>query len=424
MGYLLTILFSLADIGNAVLFSASFHELRWNKKRTLCLILIALAVVVAEAFLIPGSIYIIPTTCTVFILLVTLFRAPWYKLILPFILSYILVGVFDTGSVYGISLLLGLSYEEFIWKKMLYTVVVGSEKLICFLIAYLFCKYWRRRKSNPIRPSWMLLLVLFPTVGVVLQLIIFIGLQNQEDLSPAGLILSITMAVANVAIIYLINVMEKRTREEQELMLLNQQMEIQTGSILALEKSYRSQRAVTHEFRNQLQTISDLISCGAYREVQDYLHQLQDAQVSKVLAVNTHHPIMDAILNQKHQAAVECGIDIQMQVNDLSGLRIPTNSLVVLFSNLLDNAMEACQRLPENRVIRCSILASDVLYISIRNTSLPVTIVDGMIQTSKAFREEHGFGLVSIRRILDELQGEYAFQYDDGWFQFAAEIPL
>ena len=233
-----------------------------------------------------------------------------------------------------------------------------------------------------------------------------------------------TMAVANVAIIYLINIMEKRTREEQELMLLNQQMEIQTGSILALEKSYRSQRAVTHEFRNQLQTISDLISDGAYREVQDYLHQLQDAQVSKVLAVNTHHPIMDAILNQKHQAAVECGIDIQMQVNDLSGLRIPTNSLVVLFSNLLDNAMEACQRLPENRVIRCSILASDVLYISIRNTSLPVTIVDGMIQTSKAFREEHGFGLVSIRRILDEFQGEYAFQYDDGWFQFAAEIPL
>ena len=424
MGYLLTILFSLADIGNAVLFSASFHELRWNKKRTLCLILIALAVVVAEAFLIPGSIYIIPTSCTVFILLVSLFRAPWYKLILPFILSYILVGVFDTGSVYGISLLLGLSYEEFIWKKMLYTVVVGSEKLICFLIAYLFCKYWRRRKSNPIRPSWMLLLVLFPTVGVVLQLIIFIGLQNQEDLSSVGLILSITMAVANVAIIYLINVMEKRTREEQELMLLNQQMEIQTQSILALEKSYRSQRAVTHEFRNQLQTIRDLLSSEKYADAQDYLYQLQDAQVTRVLAVNTRHPIMDAILNQKYQLAVENKIDIQIQVNDLSGIRIPTNSLVVLFSNLLDNAIEACQRIPDCRAIRCSIIASDVLYVSNRNTSQPVQISDGMIQTSKASKTEHGFGLLSIKHILKEQNAEYAFRYENGWFHFAAEIPI
>lgn len=218
--------------------------------------------------------------------------------------------------------------------------------------------------------------------------------------------------------------MEKHTREEQQLHLMNQQMEIQTESILALEKSYRSQRAATHEFRNQLQTISDLLSGGKYGEAQDYLHQLQDSQKTRVLAVNTHHPIMDAILNQKYQLAVERKIDIQIQVNDLSGLRIPTNSLVVLFSNLLDNAIEACCRLPENRVIRCSIVASDELYLSIRNTSLPVTITDGQIQTSKKDKQEHGFGLLSIKRILDELNGEYAFQYDSGWFQFVAEIPL
>ena len=205
---------------------------------------------------------------------------------------------------------------------------------------------------------------------------------------------------------------------------MNQQMEIQTESILALEKSYRSQRAVTHEFQNQLQTISNLLSGGKYEDVQDYLHQLQEAHVTRVLAVNTHHPIMDAILNQKYQLAVENKIDIQIQVNDLSGIRIPTNSLVVLFSNLLDNAIEACQRLPDHRAIRCSIIASDVLYISIRNTSQSVCITDGLIQTSKASKAEHGFGLLSIKRILEEQNAEYAFQYENDWFHFAAEIPI
>ena len=166
------------------------------------------------------------------------------------------------------------------------------------------------------------------------------------------------------------------------------------------------------------------MSCRKYEEAQDYLHQIQDSQKAGILAVNTHHPIMDAILNQKYQVAVDHNIDIQIQVNDLSGLCIPTNSLVVLFSNLLDNAIEACLRMPDNRVIRCSIVASDELYLSIRNTSLPVTITDGQIQTSKKEKQEHGFGLLSIKRILDELKGEYAFQYDHGWFQFAAEIPL
>ena len=180
---------------------------------------------------------------------------------------------------------------------------------------------------------------------------------------------------------------------------------------------------MTHEFRNQLQTINDLLCGGKYEDVQNYLHQIQDAQVTRVLAVKTCHPIMDAILNQKYQLAVENKIDIQIQVNDLSRIGIPTNSLVVLFSNLLDNAIEACQRLPDHRAIRCSIIASDVLYISIRNTSQSVQISDGLIQTAKASKAEHGFGLLSIKRILEEQHAEYAFQYENGWFHFVAEIP-
>ena len=74
-------------------------------------------------------------------------------------------------------------------------------------------------------------------------------------------------------------------------------------------------------------------------------------------------------------------------------------------------------------MIRCSILLSDSLYISIRNTS-PAVVMNGKeIPTTKEPKHEHGFGLVSVRRILEDLGAEYTFHYADGWFEFVAEIP-
>ena len=224
--------------------------------------------------------------------------------------------------------------------------------------------------------------------------------------------------------LHLLQSMERQAKEEQERALLRQQMEIQTGSILSLEKSYRTQRRATHEFRNQLQTIHDLLARGAKDEALSYVEQLQGMQTGRVFAVNTHHPILDAVLNQKYQQAQEADTEIQFRVNNLSTLNMKADALVVLFSNLLDNAIEGCGRLPDGRTIHCSILLSDSLYISIRNTSPPVVIRGNEIPTTKEPKQDHGYGLSSVRRILDSIHGEYAFDYCDGWFQFVAEIPL
>ena len=53
-----------------------------------------------------------------------------------------------------------------------------------------------------------------------------------------------------------------------------------------------------------------------------------------------------------------------------------------------------------------------------------MTIQDGKISSSKTPREEHGYGIPRIQYILNQLGGEYAFDYQEGWFTFAAEIPL
>ena len=201
-------------------------------------------------------------------------------------------------------------------------------------------------------------------------------------------------------------------------------MNIQTEHILALEKSYRAQRQVTHDFRNQLQAISDLLAMGELNAAKDYVQQLQGQQTTRIFTVNSHHPIIDAVLNHKYQTAKEHNIDIQVQVNDLSKVTIGTDMLIVLLSNLLDNAIEGCCRVYGQRTLMCSLVADESLLISIKNSSVPVKIINNSIPTSKASKDDHGYGLSQIKHILNQLNAEYAFDYRAGWFAFVAEIPL
>lgn len=210
--------------------------------------------------------------------------------------------------------------------------------------------------------------------------------------------------------------------ENSDTLLLRQHMEMQQESMRSLEQNYRVQRKSAHEFEHHLQVLRDLLEQNETDAARDYLDRLRKNRSICVYNVNSHHPVMDVILNQKYQTARENEIKMQIKVNDLSAVDIPTDSLVVVMTNLLDNAIEACRRLDGYREIFCSILYDDGLYISIRNTSTPVDVVDGKIPTSKTDSLSHGFGLLSVSYVLDELGAEYTFGYDEGWFHFAAEI--
>lgn len=340
------------------------------------------------------------------------------------VLAYVFCAVIDIAILYGASAVLTVDFADLSQRRITYILVGTIGKMISVLAAWIFFRIRKKRNAETLQRKWLLLTLLFPAVSFVMITTLFHEYRGQEDLSLGPVIICTFLMLANIAIVYLIQLMEKSASESKKLALLNQQMEIQTSSILALEQNYRAQRKATHEFQNQLQTIRSLIASGDYSNAQDYIEQLQGTQTSRIFSVNSNHPIIDAVLNHKYQLANDNGIEVRIQINDLSGVSIETNHIVVLLSNLFDNAIEACLRHNGERIIHCSILASDSLYISIRNTSLPVEIKNNYIQTSKEPREDHGYGLAHIDLILNHLHAEFIRSYSDGWFEFAAEIPL
>lgn len=352
-----------------------------------------------------------------------LYKGSYAAHILLTLICYLFIAAIDTIAINGVCALLDISYTEFVWRQFSYTILTTVDKLLACFVTWLLYRFQGKKKLTGIHNKWLLLISLFPTVSAVMFVVFFYNLPSSEDTSASIVLFSGILIIANVAMLYVISAIEKATIQEQETRLLKQQISIQAENYSALKNNYSAQRKATHEFERHIQVLRDLLDRKEYNSAKNYVRGLQANRTLRAFSIHSNNPVIDVVLNQKHQLAQENGITMRVQVNDLSSISYQTDELVVLLSNLLDNAIEACLRTDGLREILCSILEEDGVYISIRNTSEPVTVVNGEIATSKPNVAEHGFGLPAVKYILERLGAEYTFTYKDGWFQFVAEIP-
>ena len=424
MEYIISALWFALECVAFFLFASAFLPYRYNRKRTILMALCMCTLLLfSQSFPLPALVLRLCALIFGLCLIVFLFKGRLALRLFIGLLDYIIVAAMDAIVLFGASTILRISLDELVWKKGMYTVLVTAGKILSVFLAWLVTRLHPFHKLHPLRPKWMLLVSFFPLTSLFMLMVLFLICRDQRDLTQPVAFFCIFLGIANVAIVYVVSLIEQDTEVKQQNNILSQQMEIQTASILALDKAYRQQRQTTHDFQNHLCTISDLLAQKSYETAAKYVRELSQAQTSRILIVNTHHPIIDAILNQKYQMAVESQIEMRFCINDLSGIQLSASELVVLLSNLLDNAIEACRRIDTERLIRCTILENDGSFLSIRNTSLPVLITEHGIATTKASASEHGYGLPSVCRILDGLHAEYAYNYENGWFQFTAEIP-
>lgn len=424
MEYIISALWFALECVAFFLFASAFLPYRYNRKRTILMALCMCTLLLfSQSFPLPALVLRLCALIFGLCLIVFLFKGRLALRLFIGLLDYIIVAAMDAIVLFGASTILRISLDELVWKKGMYTVLVTAGKILSVFLAWLVTRLHPFHKLHPLRPKWMLIVSFFPLTSLFMLMALFLICRDQRDLTQSVAFFCIFLGIANVAIVYVVSLIEQDTEVKQQNNILSQQMEIQTASILALDKAYRQQRQTTHDFQNHLCTISDLLAQKSYETAAKYVRELSQAQTSRILIVNTHHPIIDAILNQKYQMAVESQIEMRFCINDLSGIQLSASELVVLLSNLLDNAIEACRRIDTERLIRCTILENDGSFLSIRNTSLPVLITEHGIATTKASASEHGYGLPSVCRILDGLHAEYAYNYENGWFQFTAEIP-
>ena len=126
--------------------------------------------------------------------------------------------------------------------------------------------------------------------------------------------------------------MEYAASEREQLLMLNQQIQLQSKNMTSASELYSAQRKKVHDFRAHLNILNRLMKNQEYSAAEEYLEKITEQQTDRLFLVNTHHPILDALFNTKAAEATQKKISIDFEVNDLSKLPFDASDMVVLLS--------------------------------------------------------------------------------------------
>lgn len=329
-------------------------------------------------------------------------------------------------------LITGNSWITFLYDVPSYILTGSLQSFAVLAFALLIRRFHTPVEYDRQNKNWMLLTVFFPLASILTIFLLYSAALGVHSSSYLMMICTVILLISNLIVLLVIENLQKSTREHEALLAVNERMQAQEQSLNALDAAYSAQRKLTHDFRRHLSVLTEFLRQNHKEEALNYLEQLSQQQTERILPINTHHAAMDAVLNQKFYAARKSGIDIQFEVNDLSALKIKSIDSTVVLGNLLDNAIEACQKLPADapRWIQASVVLtpepdgkSASLFVSVLNPSQPVLIKDNSVATTKEDPSLHGFGLLAVQDVLKKYHAESVLSYTDGCFLFSIEWP-
>ena len=211
---------------------------------------------------------------------------------------------------------------------------------------------------------------------------------------------------------------EKKNIEYQNRLLERQVQEVQN--------IYMTMRGWRHDYHNHLQSMKAYVKMGQYEKLDEYLALLEQDLDQVNQLIKSGNVNLDAILNSKISLALKNGIEVDYKATCPEELTVSDIDLCALIGNLIDNAVEACEKLPEGerRFIRLYIgVLKKQLYISITNaTNEVVRKLDSEYITNK--RGNHGHGLKRINLVVDKYEGYINRQNEPGVFVTEIMLPL
>lgn len=435
MEYLLSLAFTLIDILCMVFFLDAFATRRWTGVRfwgvLLTFVLLSFGGLFLNRLLFSGeqSTKIIIVFVTSFFLARILYQEItsiyiFFLVTIEYLLNYAL----SMGMGMLVSTLYGIEGNEFGYAQVpfvIYSALYYSSELTIVLAFRKFS--WVKpssREASTLGISQLSLYFLYP-FSSFLMLIVLLYASSARPLSDGMIaVCCIVIFIANIAVLFLLEQIEQAARTRERLLALDQQLQIQIKNMEAASNLYAAQRKKVHDFRAHINVLDNLLQTHEYTAAEAYIVSVKEFQSERLLLVNTHHPILDALFNTKASFAESVGVEMDFEVNDLSKISLDAADMVVLLSNLIDNAIEACQKLNGKKIVQITAVANDTFFFTVRNTSAPVEIINDSIPTTKQEPEMHGFGLENVKLILKKYSGDYAMSYKDGWFQFTGEIAF
>ncbi|MBO7176267.1 MAG: GHKL domain-containing protein [Clostridia bacterium] len=195
--------------------------------------------------------------------------------------------------------------------------------------------------------------------------------------------------------------------------------------VAEVENMYRKMRTWRHDYHNHMQVLTAYLEAGEVERARAFLDEINENLVKVDTVIKTGNTMVDAILNSKISLMTAKEIRVDATAHVPAALAVADVDLCVIIGNLLDNAMEACERLPaEGRFVR--------IYISVKGTHLYMSFTNAagkkQMKVGNIFAStkgaDHGFGLSRVDALVAQYGGYLTRASEDGGYTTEVILPI
>lgn len=198
---------------------------------------------------------------------------------------------------------------------------------------------------------------------------------------------------------------EKYFVEQQQVHAIQERME-------EVEQFYHGIRQMKHEMKNHMTNIKGLVRNGSYGDIEQYIDHMDESMNVFEITIKTGNTVTDVIVNDKQKAAEKQGIQFQSEFSYPKSDGYNAYDIGVIINNLLQNALEACEKMAEGkRYIYLSGRQKKKFYvINVKNSFEGEVTFDTKTNLPLSTKGKdialHGIGLSNVKREADKYMGD------------------
>ncbi|MGX4601198.1 GHKL domain-containing protein [Faecalimicrobium sp. JNUCC 81] len=234
--------------------------------------------------------------------------------------------------------------------------------------------------------------------------------------------------------IYFLNMMKKIIKGykvEHENKTLKENIFKEYNYYLNINKEKDKVKSLYHDTKNHMICIRHLCKTNDTEKIIEYI----DSMKTNIIKYNkykeefnTGNMILDSILINKKSICVEKQIDFDINIDFSKNDFMDMMDVCTIFSNLIDNAIEACDKINKSNINKKIKLESKYIdqfcIILIENTKInEIKIRKNLFITSKKNSYIHGIGLNNIKSSVEKYLGEMVINHSENKFIVKIMIP-
>jgi len=231
------------------------------------------------------------------------------------------------------------------------------------------------------------------------------------------------IVLVDLYLLYFIKATDEKNAYDMKVRALEQQAELQYGYYLQQDQKYHQTLQILHDVNRHIQLVKELSVSGKIEETKKYAEQTGDMLKPLIPDKYTGNAIFDILLSDKVRQVENSGTRFVMNLDGICFDFMEAIDITIIFGNLLDNALEACEAVQDRadkKIVLTAQRFQEIVAVTVENDCNPVRWRVGMPVSEKG--ENRGIGLLNVRKSIDKYDGDLKLRESNG--KFIAEFFL